>query len=102
MASDRPQRPLLSVKHAIPPPRDGLVARERLLEQLRRAETRLAVVVAPAGWGKTSLLSRWATDPGEQRRIAWVSLDESDDEPVRFWTYVLTALSGTGSDVGAA
>ena len=102
MTSDRPPRPLLSVKHTIPPPREGAVARERLLERLRRAETRLTIVVAPAGWGKTSLLSRWATDPDERRRVAWVSLDESDDESVRFWTYVLTALSGTGSDVGAA
>src|SRR5689334_2922885 len=102
MTSDRPARPLLTVKHAIPPSRPGMVARERLVRELCRAETRLTVVVAPAGWGKTSLLSRWAADPGEQRRIAWVSLDESDDEPVRFWTYVLTALHGTGDDISAA
>jgi LuxR family transcriptional regulator, maltose regulon positive regulatory protein len=79
-----------------------MVARERLVRQLCRAETRLTVVVAPAGWGKTSLLSRWAADPEEQRRIAWVSLDEDDDEPVRFWTYVLTALHGTGDAISAA
>jgi LuxR family transcriptional regulator, maltose regulon positive regulatory protein len=83
------QRPLLTAKQVIP--------RDRLAARLRAARTRLTVVVAPAGWGKTSLLSGWASDPAETRRIAWVSLDENDDEPARFWSYVLTALSrGTG------
>ena len=82
--SDKPARPLLTVKHMIPPPREGMVPRERLVRQLREAETRLTVVVAPAGWGKTSLLSQWAAGPEEERRIAWVSLDEGDDEPARF------------------
>ncbi|HYN92762.1 MAG TPA: LuxR C-terminal-related transcriptional regulator [Pilimelia sp.] len=83
----------------IPPVRAGAVPRERLQRQLRVAETRLTVVVAPAGWGKTSLLSGWAANAGEQRRIAWVSLDEGDDEPVRFWSYVLTALRGVSGDI---
>ena len=69
-------RPLLTVKQVIPPVRAGAVGRERLAGQLRRADTPLTVVVAPAGWGKTSLLSGWANDPAEKRRIAWVSLDE--------------------------
>jgi len=97
--SEKPARPLLTVKHAIPPARAGMVTRERLVRQLRRAETRLTVVVAPAGWGKTSLLTGWASDPDEQRRIAWVSLDERDDEPVRFWRYVLTALCGASDEL---
>jgi len=64
-----------------------------LHERLRgNAATRLTVVAAPAGWGKTTLLAQWAHDSAEPRAIAWVSLDELDDEPVRFWTYVLTAL----------
>ncbi|MDX2546303.1 LuxR C-terminal-related transcriptional regulator [Streptomyces sp. WI04-05B] len=84
----------------IPPVRAGAAPRERLHRQLRLAGTRLTVVVAPAGWGKTSLLSGWAADPEEKRRIAWVSLDESDDEPVRFWSYVLTALRGAGGVIG--
>jgi LuxR family maltose regulon positive regulatory protein len=53
---------------------------------------RLTVVVAPAGWGKTTLLSAWATDSARSQRVAWLSIDESDDEPVRFWTYLLSAL----------
>ena len=86
---------------AIPPVRDGAVSRDRLAEQLRAARTRLTVVVAPAGWGKTSLLSGWAADPDEKRRIAWVSLDENDDEPARFWTYVLTALRDVSDDISS-
>jgi LuxR family maltose regulon positive regulatory protein len=87
------------VKRVIPPVRAGAVPRQRLERQLRSAETRLTVVVAPAGWGKTSLLSGWAADAGEKRRIAWVSLDEGDDEPVRFWSYVLTALRGVSDEI---
>jgi LuxR family maltose regulon positive regulatory protein len=94
-----PERPLLAVKHLIPPARAGMVPRDRLVRLLCEATTRLTVVVAPAGWGKTSLLSRWAAAPEEKRRIAWVSLDESDDEPVRFWRYVLTALHGSSDEI---
>jgi LuxR family maltose regulon positive regulatory protein len=85
------------VKQVVPPVRAGAVPRERLAQQLHAARTRLTVVVAPAGWGKTSLLSGWAAD--EVRRIAWVSLDESDDEPTRFWTYVLTALRDSSDGI---
>ncbi|MYT03177.1 MULTISPECIES: LuxR C-terminal-related transcriptional regulator [Streptomyces] len=101
MTSDIPKRPLLAVKQVIPPARAGSVPRERLQRQLRLADTRLTVVVAPAGWGKTSLLSGWAADPEEKRRIAWVSLDDGDDEPVRFWSYVLTALHNAGDAISA-
>ncbi|WP_327188149.1 helix-turn-helix transcriptional regulator [Streptomyces sp. NBC_01334] len=89
------------MKQVVPPARAGAIPRERLQQQLRLAETRLTVVVAPAGWGKTSLLSGWASGPDEKRRIAWVSLDESDDEPVRFWSYVLTALHNAGDAISA-
>jgi LuxR family maltose regulon positive regulatory protein len=77
------------------------VVRERLQDRLRAGRgTRLCVVVAPAGWGKTTMLAHWATEPEEQPRTAWVSLDPSDDEPVRFWTYVLTALRELAPEVG--
>ncbi len=92
MTVDRPGRPLLTVKQLIPPVRPGAVPRPELERQLRDARTPLTVVVAPAGWGKTSLLSSWASNPGDQVRVAWVSLDESDDEPTRFWSYLLSAL----------
>lgn len=101
MAPERLAGPLLAVKHTVPPVRTGAVVRPRLEQQLREAGTRLTLVAAPAGWGKTSLLSRWAADPGPDTGVAWVSLDEGDDEPVRFWRYVLTALRSVGG-VGPA
>ena len=92
--------PLLSVKHAVPPARTGTVERQRLVDRLDGSgDARLCVVVAPPGWGKTTLLSQWAAQPGLRGRVGWVSLDPSDDEPVRFWSYVLTALCGVAPEV---
>lgn len=89
--------PLLAAKYTVPPVRPNAVIRPRLHHLLlRNAATRLTIVTAPAGWGKTTLLSQWAHDPVERRQIAWVSLDEADDEPTRFWSYVLTALQRIG------
>ena len=93
--------PLLSVKYAVPPARTGTVVRQRLADRLEGSgDTRLCVVVAPPGWGKTTMLSQWTADPVVRGRAAWVSLDPSDDEPVRFWSYLLTALSVVAPDVG--
>lgn len=97
-----PAGPLLRVKRSIPPPRIGAVARSRLERRLEDANTKLAMVVAPAGWGKTSLLSRWASTTGSTRPLAWVSLDENDDEPVRFWRYLLTALREADDQLSSA
>ena len=94
--------PLLSVKYAVPPARTGTVVRQRLADRLEGSgDTRLCVVVAPPGWGKTTMLSQWTADPVVRGRAAWVSLDPSDDEPVRFWSYLLTALSVVAPDVGS-
>ncbi|MDF2977467.1 MAG: malT [Actinomycetospora sp.] len=91
--SERPTAPLIAAKQTVPPIRPGTVVRTRLRAGLHRDDgTRLTVVVAPAGWGKTTLLSQWAHDAAETRGVVWVSLDEADDDPIRFWTYVLTAL----------
>jgi LuxR family maltose regulon positive regulatory protein len=93
-------RPLLTAKQAIPPVRAGAVAREPLIRQLLDTDARLTVVVASAGWGKTSLLSAWASRATEDRPVAWVSLDESDDEPNRFWRYVISSLCASDSELG--
>ena len=94
--------PLIATKLYVPKLRDDLVARPRLLERLRRADSRLTLVSAPAGFGKTTLLAEWLdTTPGDDRAVAWVSLDPSDNEPARFWTYVLTALHGAVRTVGS-
>jgi LuxR family transcriptional regulator, maltose regulon positive regulatory protein len=61
----------------------------------------LTLVVAPAGWGKTTLLNAWhAEASGRPRPEAWVSLDASDNDPTRFWTYVLAALNTLHPGVG--
>jgi LuxR family maltose regulon positive regulatory protein len=94
--------PILKTKLYIPPPRQRRVARERLIERLDAGvrTTRLTLVSAPAGFGKTTLLSEWihgAVPPSSESQpipfhAAWVSLDGGDNEPVRFWSYVLSAL----------
>jgi ATP/maltotriose-dependent transcriptional regulator MalT len=89
--------PLLATKLYVPHPRTQLVHRSRLIERLQQAMERpLTLVSAPAGFGKTTLLSSWVQsfpqENPETPHVAWVSLDESDNEPVLFWTYALTAL----------
>ena len=94
--------PLIATKLYVPKLRGDLVARPRLLERLRRAGSRLTLVSAPAGFGKTTLLAEWLdATPGDDRAVAWVSLDPSDNEPARFWTYVVTALQGAACTVGS-
>jgi LuxR family maltose regulon positive regulatory protein len=91
---------LIEVKAQIPPLRTRLVNRDRLVDRLLEGEpSRLTVVVAPAGWGKTTLLGQWVRRIDSACAVAWVSLDESDDEPGRFWTYALSALHKVASAV---
>jgi len=94
---------MIATKLYVPKLRRGLVARPRLLERLRRgAEARLTLVSAPAGFGKTTLLAEWLGEtPGEDRSVAWLSLDPSDNEPSSFWTYVVTALQTAVPGVGS-
>jgi ATP/maltotriose-dependent transcriptional regulator MalT len=69
------------------------VSRPALLDRLVSGEPRrLTLVSAPAGWGKTTLLAEWAADLREQRAFAWLALDRADNDPVRFWGYVIEAL----------
>ena len=102
MAVDAPAQPMLAVKQFIPPVRSGAVPRDLLVDQLTSARTRLTLVVAPAGWGKTSLLSAWAHELRANRRVGWVSLDDGDDEPRRFWRYVLSALVDASDEISPA
>ena len=96
-------RPVIATKLNVPRVRRGLVARPTLLERLGRGtESRLTLVSAPAGFGKTTLLAEWlgATD-GDDRAVAWLSLDPGDDEPASFWTYAVTALQRAVPGVGS-
>jgi LuxR family transcriptional regulator, maltose regulon positive regulatory protein len=92
---------LVATKLHVPGVRPGLVARAELVARLvAGGERKLALVCAPAGWGKTILLSEWSVSPDESRSFAWVSLDPGDDDPVRFWSYVIGALRTVEPAVG--
>jgi LuxR family maltose regulon positive regulatory protein len=70
----------------------GVVARPALVERLRAGRGRaLTLVSAPAGFGKTTLLTAWANQPGPP--VAWVSLDRGDSDPARLWAHVIAALA---------
>lgn len=84
----------LFTKFFVPVAPHALVSRPRLFSLLDKGRRRpLTLISAPAGFGKTTLLSAWmkAQPPGNPL-IAWISLDEADNDAVRFWSYVLTAL----------
>ena len=79
------------------------MARPRLSERLSRgAESALTLVSAPAGFGKTTLLAEWlAVAAADGRSVAWLSLDQRDNDPALFWTYLVAALN-TGAPGGGA
>lgn len=82
---------LLATKLYIPAPRPNRVPRPRLTERMERGSAGpLTLVSAPAGFGKSTLLSEWAHSG--HRQVAWVSLDEGENDPIRFLCYVATAL----------
>ncbi|MCB0176812.1 MAG: tetratricopeptide repeat protein [Anaerolineae bacterium] len=85
---------LLKTKLYIPPARPQLVPRPRLTRRLNQGlHRKLTLVAAPPGFGKTTLMSEWqASLSADSRSMVWVSLDEQDNDPVRFWSYVVTAL----------
>jgi LuxR family maltose regulon positive regulatory protein len=82
---------LLQTKLCVPSVRPGLVSRPRLIERLNAGlHRKLTLISAPAGFGKTTLLSEWVADC--ERPVAWLSLDEGDDDPARFLAYLVAAL----------
>ena len=96
---------LLETKLYVPRSRRGLVPRPRLSERLDRgAASTLMLVSAPAGFGKTTLLTEWLAAgpaaPAGERLVAWLSLDRGDNDPGSFWTYVIAALRTAAPGVG--
>ncbi len=82
--------------------RPNRVARPRLIGQLNqglRPGHKLTLVSAPAGSGKSTLVSLWVA--GDDRRAAWLSLDEGDNDPIRFLSYIIAALQTVAADIGA-
>src|SRR3954452_13700847 len=82
---------VLATKLYIPPPPPKVVLRPRLVERLNEGlHRKLTLISAPAGFGKTTLVSEWLAGGG--RQVAWLSLDEGDSDPTRFLTYLVAAL----------
>ena len=88
------QQHLLATKFFVPTSSQPLIPRLRLMRQLDEGwQRKLVLISAPPGFGKTTLLASWTQSlPKDGPRIAWVALDEEDNEPRRFWTYLFTAL----------
>src|SRR5512135_1375707 len=83
--------PILATKLYIPPARPNAVLRPRLIERLNEGmHCKLTLISAPAGFGKTTLVSEWAAVCDQ--KVAWLSLDEGDNDPTRFLTYLVAAL----------
>ena len=84
---------LIATKLRPPAVRDQTVPRQRLLERLQAASgLRLSLVACPAGFGKTTLLAAWHKVEAARKPVAWLTLDEGDDDPVVLWSYVIEAL----------
>src|SRR5260221_255482 len=91
--------PILATKLYIPRLRPNVVSRPRLSERLNGGSPRkLTLISAPAGFGKTTLVSEWVL--GCQRPAAWLSLDEGDNDPTRFLTYLVAALQTLAATLG--
>jgi LuxR family transcriptional regulator, maltose regulon positive regulatory protein len=92
---------LLTTKLYVPRTHPNLVPRPRLGERLKEGMSRkLTLVSAPAGFGKTTLLSEWRmVHPGSEYPFAWVSLEEADNDPTRFLSYLVAALQTIEADI---
>jgi LuxR family maltose regulon positive regulatory protein len=94
--------PLLESKLRAPRHRAGLVRRDRLARRIdRRSLPALALVSAPAGFGKTTLVAEWLADDPSAGPVAWLSLDKRDSDPATYWSYVVAALRKLEPNVGA-
>ncbi len=100
-------RLLLETKFYVPQSSRARVPRARLSERLDGGTaSKLVLVSAPAGFGKTTLLAEWLASgpaaPTDARRAAWLSLDREDNDPATFWTYLVAALQPVAPGVGAS
>ena len=94
--------PILATKLYIPPPRSKIVLRPRLIERLNEGLSsgrKLTLISASAGFGKTTLVSEWVAVC--ERPVAWLSLDEGDNDPTQFLTYLVAALQTIAANIGA-
>ena len=93
---------LLATKLFVPSPRPGLVLRPRLMEQLDSAlNSPFTLVSAPAGFGKTTVLTQWIRGIRPGTKFGWIQLDAGDNDPVRFWDYLIAAVRKQHADAGS-
>ena len=91
---------LFTTKLYVPQLSNDLVPRPRLYERLDECLTRkLTLISAPAGFGKSTLVAGWLSEI--DRSVAWLSLDRGDNDPVRFWTYLIAAIQTIHREIGA-
>jgi len=91
--------PLLRTKLYISPLQSEIVPRPRLIKRLDAAVLRaFTLISAPAGFGKTTLMREWISD--RTLKVAWFSIDRGDNDPIRFWTYVIAAIQTVDPDMG--
>src|SRR5215208_3641819 len=91
--SEDSPRIVLKPKLQAPAPRPEQLVRRKLLDLLRNGlDTKVSVISAPAGYGKTTLLAQWGQVEEAEVPFAWVSLDEQDNDPVRLWRHIVEAL----------
>lgn len=94
---------LLATKLFVLRPRPGLVARPRLVERLNGAlNSGLLLVSAPAGFGKTTAIVQWTAAQASHLPVAWLQVDEADNDPVRFWDYVIASVRTIAPAIGDA
>jgi LuxR family transcriptional regulator, maltose regulon positive regulatory protein len=92
---------VLATKICLPPLRPHSISRPRLVARLEEgAGYDLVLVSAPAGFGKTTLLGEWARRTRQAGSTIWLSLDEADNDPIRFWDHFIAALAPLGPDAG--
>jgi LuxR family transcriptional regulator, maltose regulon positive regulatory protein len=100
-ATSLPGSEVAWTKLAQPTPRAGHIIRAGLQSRLQASlQAKLCLLSAPAGFGKTTLLAQWAAVGAG--RMAWVSVDEGDNDPARFWMYVVEAFRTLEPGVGGA
>jgi LuxR family maltose regulon positive regulatory protein len=91
---------LLTTKLNIPPLRPALVPRPKLVDKLNAGlDRRVILISAPAGLGKTTLVTEWLNQPSILPHT-WLSLDQQDDEPIRFFRYLVGAFQNVYDDLG--
>jgi LuxR family maltose regulon positive regulatory protein len=94
---------LLRAKLTPPRARKGVAPRGQLLDRLREGRgRRLTLVCAPAGYGKTTVLAQWCEADRGRTPFAWMSADEGDSDPVRFWSHLIAGLHAVHPRAGAA